>query len=53
VPKSTAPIGHTQIRKQFGLEAAQVVLGHAAANITQVYADRDYALAARVAKEVG
>jgi integrase len=43
----------TEIRKRFGLEAAQVVLGHAQANVTQVYAERDHALAARVAKEVG
>jgi hypothetical protein len=43
----------TDIRRRFGLEAAQVVLGHAAANVTQVYAERDYALAARVAEAVG
>jgi integrase len=43
----------TEIRRQFGLEAAQVVLGHAAANVTQVYAERDNALAARVAMELG
>jgi integrase len=43
----------TEIRKRFGLEAAQVALGHAMADTTQVYAERDYALAARVAREVG
>lgn len=43
----------TEIRKRFGLEAAQVVLGHSAADVTQVYAERDFALAARVAREVG
>jgi integrase len=43
----------TEIRKRFGLEAAQVALGHTSADVTQVYAERDYALAARVAKEVG
>jgi integrase len=43
----------TEIRKRFGLEAAQTVLGHSKADVTQVYAERDYALAARVAKEVG
>lgn len=43
----------TEIRRRFGLEAAQVVLGHAQASITQVYAERDFALAARVAREVG
>jgi site-specific recombinase XerC len=43
----------TEVRRRFGLEAAQVILGHSQANITQVYAERDYTLAARVAKEVG
>ena len=43
----------TAIRRKFGLEAAQTVLGHSQANVTQIYAQRDYALAARVAKEVG
>jgi integrase len=43
----------TEIRKRFGLEAAQTVLGHSKADVTQVYAERDYALAARVAREVG
>jgi integrase len=43
----------TDVRRRYGLEAAQVSLGHAQANVTQVYAERDYALAARVAKEVG
>src|SRR5262249_21731026 len=43
----------TEIRKRFGLEAAQVALGHAKADITQVYAERDQDLAARVALTVG
>jgi integrase len=43
----------TTIRKRFGLEAAQTVLGHSKADVTQIYAERDYTLAARVAREVG
>jgi integrase len=43
----------TEIRKKFGIEAAQVVVGHSKADVTQVYAERDYELAARIAKEVG
>ena len=31
----------TEIRRQAGLEAAQVVLGHSKADVTQVYAERD------------
>ncbi len=43
----------TEIRRQFGLEAAQVTLGHAAADITQVYAERDLQRAAAVMAQVG
>jgi integrase len=43
----------TEIRKKFGLEAAQVVLGHATADITQVYAERNLALAAQVIRQIG
>jgi integrase len=43
----------TKARKQFGLEAAQVILGHSRADITQVYAERDDALAFKMAAEMG
>jgi integrase len=43
----------TAIRREFGLEAAQVALGHAQANVTQVYAERDLAKAANVARLIG
>ena len=43
----------TEIRRQFGLEAAQVVLGHAKADVTQVYAERDRALAVEVMETIG
>jgi integrase len=43
----------TAVRKAYGLEAAQVALGHAQASITQVYAERDLTLALKVAAEVG
>jgi integrase len=43
----------TRIRKQFGLEEAQVLLGHAAADVTQVYAQRDEAKAVEVAAQIG
>jgi integrase len=43
----------TEIRRRFGLEAAQVVLGHSMADVTQVYAERDLAKAAAVIREVG
>jgi hypothetical protein len=37
----------------FGLEAAHVILGHAAADVTQIYAERDLDKAIEVAKQVG
>jgi integrase len=43
----------TEVRKSYGLEAVQVTLGHAKASTSEIYAERDFALAARVAKEVG
>ena len=43
----------TEVRKGHGLEAAQVLLGHSRADVTQVYAERDSTLAARVAAEIG
>jgi integrase len=43
----------TEIRKKFGLEAAQVILGHAAADVTQVYAERDADKARAVVRQIG
>lgn len=43
----------TIIRAQYGLEAAQVTLGHAKADVTQIYSERDLELAARIVREVG
>ena len=43
----------TWLRRQYGLEAAQVVLGHSSADVTQVYAERDFDTARRVMAEVG
>ena len=43
----------TEIRRKFGLEAAQTVLGHATADVTQIYAERDYALAASIMEKIG
>jgi len=43
----------TTIRRQYGLEAAQVVLGHASLGTTEVYAERDARLAREVMKKIG
>ena len=43
----------TAIRKEFGLEAAQVLLGHARADTTQIYAEINEAKALEVAAKIG
>ena len=43
----------TNIRKRFGIEASQVVLGHAKPDTTLIYAERDLEKAASVMAEVG
>ncbi|HVU88492.1 MAG TPA: site-specific integrase [Pirellulales bacterium] len=43
----------TEIRKRFGLESAQMVLGHSKPNTTLIYAERDLQKAAAVIREVG
>jgi site-specific recombinase XerC len=43
----------TSLRKQFGLEAAQVILGHRTLTVTQVYAEKNVQAAMRVMSEVG
>jgi integrase len=43
----------TEVRREFGLEAAQVILGHSQANVTQVYAERDLARGLEVARAIG
>ena len=43
----------TEIRQRFGLEAAQVILGHATADVTQIYAERDAEKAREVARTIG
>jgi len=52
-PNQLRHLRATEVRQAYGLEAAQVLLGHARADITQVYAERDTALAVKVAGETG
>jgi len=41
----------TEVRKQYGVEGAQLALGHSKANITEVYAERDLEFAKRIAQD--
>ena len=43
----------TEIRAKYGLEAAQVMLGHSNANVTQIYAERDREKALQIARLEG
>lgn len=52
-PNQLRHLAATKIRSQFGLEAAQVILGHSRADITQIYAEKDLRAATEVAKQVG
>ncbi|MDX9973164.1 MAG: site-specific integrase [FCB group bacterium] len=43
----------TAVRKAFGLEAAQAILGHARADVTQIYAEVDREKALKIAAQIG
>jgi site-specific recombinase XerC len=43
----------TVIREKFGVEAAQVVLGHNDPRITQIYAEKNFELASRIMQQIG
>lgn len=43
----------TRYRKEFGLEAASVILGHSEVGVTQVYAEADRAKAIEAARRIG
>jgi integrase len=43
----------TKVRQQYGLEGAQVILGHAKADVTEIYAERDTERARQIAMEIG
>lgn len=43
----------SEVRRLYGLEAAQTLLGHARADVTQIYAERDLNLASEVANKMG
>ena len=43
----------TELRKEFGLEAARIILGHRSAAITEIYAEEDKAKAIAAISQVG
>jgi integrase len=55
-PWSPLQLRHTAatvIRSEFGVEAAQVVLGHTRVETTQIYAERNLGRAQQIASEIG
>jgi site-specific recombinase XerC len=43
----------TFLRKEYGLEAAQVILGHKTLAVTEIYAEKNVAAAMRIMVEMG
>jgi integrase len=52
-PNQLRHFAATAIRAAFGLEESQVVLGHASADVTQIYAHRDLRLAMEIMRKMG
>lgn len=53
IPKLLRHNEATAIRQEYALEAAQVMLGHSSADITQAYAERDRTKRLKITGEVG
>jgi integrase len=43
----------TEVRKRFGIEAAQHILGHANLSVTEIYAERNSEAARQIAAQIG
>lgn len=43
----------TRLRKEFGIEAARIILGHRSARTTEIYAELDYGQAVDIMSQVG
>ncbi len=50
---ASASPGNPDFESEFGLESSQTVLGHSRADTTQLYAERDFALAENVMSQLG
>ena len=52
-PNQLRHAGGTEVRNKFGLDCAQIILGHANAKTTEIYAKVDEEKAIKVAREIG
>jgi integrase len=43
----------TSVRREFGIDAASVILGHSSLDVTQIYAEQDVARAKDIARRIG
>jgi integrase len=53
LPNQLRHTAGTEVRREFGVEAAQVILGHSHLNVTEVYAERDLKKAAEIMRQIG
>jgi len=51
-PNRLRHTGATEIRRQYGVEAATIIMGNSL-DVAEIYAERNYETARRIAKEVG
>lgn len=52
-PNQLRHLKATELRREYGLEAAQIALGHTRADVTQIYAERDAARLRELAERTG
>lgn len=52
-PRNLRHTALTLVRQKYGLEGAQRAGGHASADVTQIYTERDEALARKIANDLG
>jgi len=52
-PHQLRHLAATKLRKQFGIEAARIILGHSTMAVTEVYAEIDQAKASEIAEKTG
>jgi integrase len=52
-PNQLRHLAATKLRAKYGLEAAQVILGHKKADVTQIYTARDLAKATEIMAQAG
>lgn len=50
---NSCPACRARLRREYGLEAAQVILGHKTLKVTELYAEKNVEAAQRIMAQVG